>query len=118
MIIHYNNGKPNGEKLIRDVDCIMVIGENSPVTAHLKNDKELTISLDNIECVLDDEICGNGDGKATPAKEPPILPIVKCKECKYAIIVTNEIGEKHLACNIQVPTLVEPDYYCGRGERK
>lgn len=51
-------------------------------------------------------------------KEPPILPVIKCKECKYAIIVTNEIGKRHLVCNIQVPTLVEQEYYCARGERK
>lgn len=54
MIIHYNNGKE--EKLIKNVVHIEVVSENMPITALLDNDKELTISLNNIEAIVDDTI--------------------------------------------------------------
>lgn len=54
MIIHYNNGET--EKLIRNVVHIQVIGNEYPVTALLSNGKELTISLDRIEAIIDDDI--------------------------------------------------------------
>ena len=56
MIIHYNNGE--AEKLIRNVVYIQVIGNEYPVTALLSNGKELTISLDRIEAIIDDVILG------------------------------------------------------------
>lgn len=64
MIIHYNNGET--EKLIRNVVYIQVIGNECPVTALLSNGKELTISLDRIEAIIDDIILDRrkeGEGK-------------------------------------------------------
>lgn len=61
MTIHYNNGKE--EKLIKNVVHIGVVSENMPVTALLDNDKELTISLNNIEAIVDNAIV---------AKEPTL----------------------------------------------
>lgn len=52
MIIHYNNGKT--EKLIRDIIHIIVIGRDEPIIAVLENGRELTISLDNVEAIVDD----------------------------------------------------------------
>ena len=60
MIIHYNNGKT--EKLIRDIIHIIVIGRDEPIIAVLENGRELTISLDNVEAIVDDEIV-KGDTK-------------------------------------------------------
>lgn len=60
MIIHYNNGKT--EKLIRDVIHIIVIGRDEPIIAVLENGRELAISLDNVEAIVDDEIV-KGDTK-------------------------------------------------------
>lgn len=54
MIIHYNNGET--EKIIRNVIHILVVGSGYPVTALLSNGHELTISLDNIEAIFDDDI--------------------------------------------------------------
>ena len=54
MKIHYNNGKQ--EKIIDKVIAIQVIGANEPVTALMANGSELTISLNNIEMILDDSI--------------------------------------------------------------
>ena len=50
-------------------------------------------------------------------KEPPILPIVKCKECKYAHNGITATGCIYLGCEHK-PQPVTPDYYCARGERK
>ena len=54
MIIHYNNGET--EKLIRNVVHIQVIGYEHPVIALLVHVKQLTISLDRIEAIIDDVI--------------------------------------------------------------
>lgn len=54
MIIHYNNGEK--EKIIDNVLSIMVVDSNSPVVVALSNGKELTISLNNIEMILDEKV--------------------------------------------------------------
>ena len=54
MRIHYNNGEK--EKIIDNVISIMVIDSNSPIIACLNNGKELTISLNNIEMILDEMV--------------------------------------------------------------
>ena len=54
MKIHYNNGQQ--EKIIDNVIAIQVIGANELVTALMANGSELTISLNNIEMILDDSI--------------------------------------------------------------
>ncbi len=59
MKIHYNNGKAEKEKVIGGIIAIQVIGANELITALLPNGKELTISLDNIEMILDDSITDN-----------------------------------------------------------
>ena len=61
MRIHYNNGEK--EKIIDNVISIMVIDSNSPIIACLNNGKELTISLNNIEMILD-EMVFEKDGKS------------------------------------------------------
>ena len=58
MIIHYNNGET--EKLIRNVVHLQVIGNGYPVTALLSNGNELTISIDRIEAIIDDDIAEKG----------------------------------------------------------
>ena len=58
MRIHYNNGKK--EKIIDNVLSIMVIDSNSPIIACLSNGKELTISINNIEMILDETIFEKG----------------------------------------------------------
>ena len=54
MRIHYNNGEK--EKIIDNVLSIMVIDSNSPIIACLSNGKELAISLNNIEMILDETV--------------------------------------------------------------
>lgn len=54
MRIHYNNGEK--EKIIDNVLSIMVVDSNSPVVVVLNNGKELTISLNNIEMILDEKV--------------------------------------------------------------
>lgn len=54
MKIHYNNGEK--EKIIDNVLSIMVIDNHSPVLVCLSNGKELTISLNNIEMILDEKV--------------------------------------------------------------
>ncbi len=58
MRIHYNNGEK--EKIIDNVLSVMVVDSNSPIVACLSNGKELTISLDNIEMILDEKIFMKG----------------------------------------------------------
>ena len=58
MKIHYNNGEK--EKIIDNVLSIMVVDNNSPVVVCLSNGKELTISLNNIEMILDEKIFKKG----------------------------------------------------------
>ena len=58
MKIHYSNGED--EKLIENITSIMVVDSNSPVVACLSNGKELTISLNNIEMILDDKLFEKG----------------------------------------------------------
>lgn len=57
MIIHYNNGKE--EKLITDILCITIIDENTPAIVALRNGKELTIRIDQIETILNDDVRSN-----------------------------------------------------------
>lgn len=54
MRIHYNNGEK--EKIIDNVLSVMIVNSNSPVVALLSNGKELTISLNNIEMILDEKV--------------------------------------------------------------
>ena len=58
MRIHYNNGEK--EKIIDNVFSIMVIDNHSPVSVCLSNGKELTISLNNIEMILDEKVFEKG----------------------------------------------------------
>lgn len=58
MRIHYNNGEQ--EKVIDNVLSIMVVDRNSPVVVALKNGKELRISLNNIEMILDEKVFVKG----------------------------------------------------------
>lgn len=58
MRIHYNNGEK--EKIIDNVVSIMVVDSNSPIVACLSNGKELTISLNNIEMILDEKVFVKG----------------------------------------------------------
>lgn len=58
MRIHYNNGEK--EKIIDNVLSVMVVDSNSPVVALLSNGKELTISLNNIEMILDEKVFEKG----------------------------------------------------------
>ena len=59
MRIHYNNGEK--EKIIDNVLSIMVIDINSPIIACLNNGKELTISLNNIEMILNETVFEKDD---------------------------------------------------------
>ena len=61
MRIHYNNGEK--EKIIDNVLSIMVIDNHSPVSVCLSNGKELTISLNNIEMILDERVFEKGGGE-------------------------------------------------------
>lgn len=58
MRIHYNNGEK--EKIIDNVLSIMVVDNHSPVFVCLSNGKELTISLNNIEMILDEKVFVKG----------------------------------------------------------
>lgn len=59
MKIHYNNGEK--ERIIDNVLSVMIVDSNSPVTVALSNGKELTISLNNIEMILDDRVFERSD---------------------------------------------------------
>ena len=62
MRIHYNNGEK--EKIIDNVLSIMIVDSNSLATVALKNGKELIVSLNNIEMILDESLfMKGGDGK-------------------------------------------------------
>lgn len=61
MIIHYNNGQE--EKLITNVICITIVDGNTPATALLGNGKELTIRIDRIESILNDDIRSNNNDR-------------------------------------------------------
>mgnify|MGYP003434706505 CR=1 FL=1 len=65
MRIHYNNGQQ--EKIIDNVLSIMIVDNHTPITVALKNGKELQISLNNIEMILDEAVF---EGK--PAKDSDI----------------------------------------------
>ncbi len=54
MIIHYNNGKK--EQLIKDVINIDVVDGEHPLNVLLKNGKELSIYLEHIESIFDEEL--------------------------------------------------------------
>ena len=54
MVIHYNNGRE--EKLIRNVIGITVYSRDEPVSVILKNGTELTVNINHIEMILDDDI--------------------------------------------------------------
>lgn len=54
MIIYYNNGTT--EKQIKDVVNIEVVDGEHPIVVLLRNGRELTIRLDNIESIFDDEL--------------------------------------------------------------
>ena len=58
MVIHYNNGET--EKIIRNVVYVQVIGNGYPVIALISNGNELTISIDRIEAIIDDDIAEQG----------------------------------------------------------
>ncbi len=70
MKIHYNNGEK--EKIIDNILSIMVVDSKSPVVVCLDNGKELTVSLDNIEMILDEKVFVKG-----------ITDTPKCKNCLY-----------------------------------
>lgn len=61
MRIHYNNGEK--EKIIDNVLAITVIDSIAPVIVALSNGKELTISLNNIEMILDEKLFEKGGEK-------------------------------------------------------
>lgn len=52
MTIYYNNGET--ERKITGVINIEVVDGEHPIVALLRNGKELTISLNNIESIFDD----------------------------------------------------------------
>ena len=54
MKIHYNNGEK--ERIIDNVLSVMIVDASQPATVILSNGKELTISLNNVEMILDDAI--------------------------------------------------------------
>lgn len=55
MKIHYNNGKE--EKIIDNVMYIQVYDRQTPFfTVCLRNGRELTISPDRVEGILDDDL--------------------------------------------------------------
>ena len=54
MKIHYNNGEK--ERIIDNVLSVMIVDVSTPATVLLSNGKELTISLNNVEMILDDAI--------------------------------------------------------------
>lgn len=54
MVIHYNNGRE--EKLIKNVIGITVYTRDDPVSVILKNGAELSVNINHIEMILDDDI--------------------------------------------------------------
>ena len=54
MRIHYNNGEK--ERIIDNVLSVMIVDSNSPAIVSLSNGKELTVSLNNIEMILDEKV--------------------------------------------------------------
>lgn len=54
MVIHYNNGRE--EKLIKNVIGITVYTRDDPVSVILKNGTELSVNINHIEMILDDDI--------------------------------------------------------------
>ncbi len=60
MKIHYHKSIDEPDKIITDVLYIGIVDGFTPASVVLKNGKELTIRLDRIEAILDDEL---GDTK-------------------------------------------------------
>lgn len=54
MRIHYNNGEK--ERIIDNVLSVMIVDSNSPAIVALSNGKELAVSLNNIEMILDEKV--------------------------------------------------------------
>lgn len=84
MKIHYN--KENGpEKIITGVTAIQVVDQTKPVTALLENGKELTISLNNIEMILDEGIFDTKSKDLVKENE-------KLKLCLFAVIMNSKVA--------------------------
>lgn len=58
MRIHYNNGKK--EIILDNVLSIMIVDSHTPAVVTFKNGKEWTISLNNIEMILDEKVFEKG----------------------------------------------------------
>ena len=58
MRIHYNNGKK--ERILDNVLSIMIVDSYSPAVVTFKSGKEWTISLNNIEMILDEKVFEKG----------------------------------------------------------
>ena len=65
MVIHYNNGRE--EKLIKNVIGITVYTRDEPVSVILQNGTELTVNINHIEMILDDDIL-NHKSKIPPGE--------------------------------------------------
>ena len=65
MIIHYNNGRE--EKLIKNVIGITVYTRDDSVSVILKNGAELSVNINHIEMILDDDIV-NHKSKIPPGE--------------------------------------------------
>lgn len=108
MKIHYNNGNTEREKVISRVTAIQIIGANEPVTALMENGKELTISLNNIEMILDDSIMSDKEIPKQVTHEATFKELRTCPRCKNIISRTETWGDSEI--------MTIPNYcpYCGQ----
>ena len=56
--------------------------------------------------------------KADYLMQHDVVPIIKCKDCKFAEPYMSASGEEMNACCINDLSGLEPDDYCSYGERK
>lgn len=96
MKIHYNNGNQGKEKLISGVIAIQVIGANEPITVLMANGGELTISLNNIEMILDESITSDKEIPKQVTHEATIYDALTCPRCKNVVSKREKWGSSNV----------------------
>lgn len=105
MIIHYQN-KDKKEVFLKNIIYIQNIN-NDEVEAVCNNNKTLTLRIDRIEAVLNDELIPEERKRIKRSKN-----LICCSNCTHL-----EISGAYGECGIQL-RLVRPDDTCKKAERR
>ena len=74
----------------------------------------------NLIKILQDmgRVAFTNEEKADYLMQHDLVPVVKCKDCKFAEPYMSASGEEMTACGISDLSGLEPDDYCSYGERR